>query len=405
MKYKIKILLVLTLIFMISCTEDKFDPTDQIVDQAEASLTVEVSQLSSQQLAVQNFVKARPIIAHRGTTEYAPENTAASYRFARNVGADYIQVDLQMSADGYLIGFRNDLDNHTNLSQLFSGYENAGVNNFTLSELKSLDAGSYFSDLTFDRASYQNLKILTLEEIINICEGKLEDGSVDPADNGNRPGIYIRLYNPWFNPGLEENLKAELQRLGWYNDNLDNLKVIPTFTDKVAVANTKGRVFLATQEKMSLLKIEEVFQGKIPVAYWLWKNASHMNDDDAKTYAEFISYGIDHGAQFIAPNTSTSDLLTIWQSNLIRRTSARIQGYTISVKADLSKYTNNNQPVSEGNIYQLDYNLTDGLITNRPQYATYFFGANILPVSDRIIPAPMYLNTTGIKNVFINLGY
>ena len=391
-------------VFLAGCVKNKDWEPPANVDQAEASLTVAVNKLSQKQLNVQAYVKERPIIAHRGTTNYAPQETEAAYRFARYVGADYLQIDLQMSKDGYLVCFKGDnLSGKSNVDELFPGYEKAPVHHFTLAELKSLDIGSWFNSSTYDRPGFAGLQILTLEEIINICEGKLPDGTPDPEDTGNRPGIYIRMYDPWLNPGIEEKLKQELTRLGWYNDNLDNLREIQTYPDKTAVANTKGRVFLATMQNASLLKLEEVFQGKLPLAYWLWLSNSHMPTDDAETYASFINYGIEHGAQFIAPNVSTNDLLKPWQSNLIRRTNARIQAYTIDTKAKMGQYTYNNLTVAQGNIYQLDYDLTDGFITNRPQYARYFYGQYYL--GPRITPAPPYYNSNAIKNIFNTLGY
>jgi len=126
MKTISKIVILCSLSLLISCIDnEKFEP-EQTLDDEQASLVVEVNTLSTEQLAVQNYVTDRPIIAHRGTQEYAPENTAAAYRFARNVGSDYIQIDLQMSKDGYLVGFRNDLKNHANISTLFPGFEGAG---------------------------------------------------------------------------------------------------------------------------------------------------------------------------------------------------------------------------------------------------------------------------------------
>ncbi len=405
MKKQKYILTLMLLAFFTSCiTKDDYVPEED-VDDEELALTIPVSILSDNQLMVQNYVKPHPVIANRGTDEYAPENTAASYKFARQVGADYILVDLQMTNDNFLVGFRNDLNNKSDITNIFPGFEEARPNRFSLSELKLLDVGSWYSNGTYDRAGFQGLKILTLEEIINICEGKLEDGTPDPADNGNRPGIYFRLYQPWLNPGIEEALKAELMRLGWYADNLDNLKVIPTTLGKIDVANTKGRVVIATLEQSAVYTLEETFQGKIPFVYWLWKSSNYIKEDNATTYAEFINFGIDHGAQFIGPNVSTNDLLKVWQSNLIRRTSARIQGYNINTKGNMAKYTFNDLPVSEGNVYQLEYDLTDGFITNRAQYGTYFYGKYYLPLEDRTSPAPPFYNTQNIKDVFEDLGY
>jgi len=403
MKTKIALLLIIIGLFF-ACDKDKFViPEEQ--DDAQLALILPVSELLQEQLQVQSYIKPRPIIAHRGTVDYAPENTEAAYRFARQVGSDYLLVDLQMSKDGILVGFRNDLKNHANVSELFPGYEKAGVHHYTLAELKSMDVGSSFENSTYDRPGFEGLQILTLEEIINICEGKLPDGTPDPADNGNRPGLYLRLYNPWLNPGLEVKLKEELTRLGWYIDAPGSLKTIQTFPGKVDVANTQGRVFLATMEKMSLIKIEEVFQGKLPVAFWMWKSANYMQEDDAETYADYVNFGIDHGAQFISPNTSTNDLLKPWQAELIRRTGARVQAFTVNTKAQMAQYTYNNLPPSAGNIYQFNYDLTEGFITNRPQYARYFYGKYYLPVANRIIPAPPFYSSADIRDIFTDLGY
>jgi len=398
MKTNLKIISAFLLLLFIGCVkEDQFTPDDK--DQAELALTVEVKELSAKQLEVQSYVKERPIIAHRGTIDYAPENTEPAYRFAKTIGADYILIDLQMTSDGHLVCFRNDLNNHSDIAKKFPGFENAPVNHFTLEEIKSLDVGSWFTSDKYERESFKGLKILTLEEVINICEGKLIDGTPDPDDVKNRPGIYIRLYEPWLNSGIEEKLKEELTRLAW----LGSLKNIDTYPYKVDVANTKARVFLATMEKMSLTKIEEVFQGELPVAFWLWNSSNYMKETDAKSYADYISFGIEHGAQFIAPNTSTHNILNVWQSNLIRRTKAKIQGFNIDKKADMAKYTYNNLDKSAGNVYQLEYDLTDGFITNRPQYALFFYGRYYL--GEKRFPEPPFYSTADIKSVFTILGY
>lgn len=403
---KLKLLIISTLLIFASCVKEKPFIAPSVGNDEEASLTIEVLNLSNSQLAVQSYVKERPVIAHRGTKDYAPQETAAAYRYARYVGADYLQIDLQITKDGHLVVYKGDyLQGQSNVNELFPGFEKAPINHFTLTELKTLDLGSWFENETYDRTGFEGLQILTFEEIINICEGKLPDGTIDPDDTGNRPGLYIRLYDPWLNPGIEEKLKSELIRLGWYADDLNNLKEIPVIAGKTDVANTKGRIILATMQDACLLKLEEVFEGKIPTAYWLWLSESHMPEEDVETYATTINFAIEHKAQFIAPNVSSADLLKPWQSNLIRRTGARIQAYTIDEKASMAQYTRNYLAASYGNIYELEYDLTDGFITNRPQYANFFYGKYYLPEENRITPAPPFYDTNAIRNVFAILGY
>ena len=48
------------------------------------------------------------VIAHRGASGHAPEHTFAAWDLALEMGADYIEQDLQMSADGVLVVLHDD---------------------------------------------------------------------------------------------------------------------------------------------------------------------------------------------------------------------------------------------------------------------------------------------------------
>lgn len=402
MKVTNNILAMLVLFSLISCIDEPSSNLD-FAPEAEKALMENVEQLNAAQLEVQSWIKPNAIIAHRGTTDYAPQETAAAFRYSKNVGADYLLIDLLMTKDGHLVAFKGDnLSSTSNVKDIFPGLENAPIAHFTLEELKMLDYGSWFNDATYARDGFDGLEILTLEEIINICEGKAPDGGFDFVDFGNRPGIYLRMDDPWLSPGIEQKLKEELTRLGWYDENGGDLKEILTFPGKVAVANTKGRVMVASLQKASLLKLEEVFGNTIPIGFWLWKSSGHIKVDDAKTYAEFLNFGIEHGAHFICPNISTNDLLKPWQAEMIRRTNAKIHGFTIDTKAQMSRYTYNDRSTADGNIYHKEYDLTDGFITDRPQYAKFFYGRYYLGVD---YPEAPFLNTEAIGGVFQLLGY
>ena len=91
----------------------------------------------------------RPIvIAHRGASGYRPEHTLSGYQLAIDQGADYIEPDLVMTKDGYLVA-RHDvyLSGSTNVADLpvykdrkrnFAGRDDWFVFDFTLSELRTL---------------------------------------------------------------------------------------------------------------------------------------------------------------------------------------------------------------------------------------------------------------------------
>ncbi len=99
------------------------------------------------------FDLARPIIiAHRGAAVHAPENTIVSFELAVSLGADAIELDAKLSADGEIVVFHDaTLERTTNGSGRLSRK--------TLSELRTLDAGYLFS------SKYRGEKIPLLEEV------------------------------------------------------------------------------------------------------------------------------------------------------------------------------------------------------------------------------------------------
>ena len=97
------------------------------------------------------MIHKRPlIIAHRGASGYAPEHTMQAYKLAmEDYAADYLELDLQITKDGFLICMHDaKLDRTTNGTGL--------VIEHSISELKKLDAGKCFGN------EFKNAKIPTL---------------------------------------------------------------------------------------------------------------------------------------------------------------------------------------------------------------------------------------------------
>lgn len=95
----------------------------------------------------------RPIIfAHRGASTYAPENTLAAFALAIEQGADAIELDAKLSADGHAIAIHDLTVDRTTGAK-------GRVQDLSLAKLRSLDAGSYFSP------KFQGEKIPLLEEV------------------------------------------------------------------------------------------------------------------------------------------------------------------------------------------------------------------------------------------------
>jgi glycerophosphoryl diester phosphodiesterase len=79
------------------------------------------------------------VFAHRGACKYAPENTLASFQLALAQGAEAIELDAKLSADGEVVVIHDPTVDRTT--------DGTGrVNQLTLQELKRLDAGSFFAE-------------------------------------------------------------------------------------------------------------------------------------------------------------------------------------------------------------------------------------------------------------------
>lgn len=100
------------------------------------------------------------IIAHRGASAHAPENTIAAFDLAILMKADVIELDTKLTADGHVVVIHDqNVDRTTNGS--------GKVNNMPLAELRELDAGSHFGE------DFKNEHIPTLEEVFELYTGKI----------------------------------------------------------------------------------------------------------------------------------------------------------------------------------------------------------------------------------------
>jgi glycerophosphoryl diester phosphodiesterase len=97
------------------------------------------------------------IIAHRGASGHAPENTLAAFRKAVSLGATFIETDLQLTRDAHFVAIHDDTLNRTTNGQ-------GRVHDRTLAELRKLDAGSWFG------SQFTGERIPTLEEVLEFSK-------------------------------------------------------------------------------------------------------------------------------------------------------------------------------------------------------------------------------------------
>jgi len=92
------------------------------------------------------------ILAHRGASAHAPENTLAAFELALAQGADGIELDVKLSADGHVVVIHDPTVDRTTSAH-------GRVKDLSLAELRALNAGSFFS------SNFSTEKIPMLEEV------------------------------------------------------------------------------------------------------------------------------------------------------------------------------------------------------------------------------------------------
>ena len=128
---------------------------------------------------------ARParVIAHRGASGYAPENTMASFRMAYEMTADMVELDVYVSVDGTIGVMHDDTVDRTT--------DGTGrIEDMTLEQIQKLDAGVKFD------AKFKGERIPTLDEVLAWAAGKI-GGNIEIKGAGCEPGVVelVRKYN------------------------------------------------------------------------------------------------------------------------------------------------------------------------------------------------------------------
>lgn len=141
-----------------------------------------------------NHTRRPLIIAHRGASASAPENTLAALSTAVELNADAVEIDIHMTADGELVAIHDDTLDRTTDST-------GNVRDLTLSQVKHLDAGSWFYQqgiqILWDR---HQLSVPTLREALDVVRG--------------RTALLVELKRPGLYPGIEERLLSTLRDYG-----------------------------------------------------------------------------------------------------------------------------------------------------------------------------------------------
>lgn len=168
-------------------------------------------------------------LAHRGASGYAPEETMPAIDLAVAHGADWIELDIQLTADDRLVAFHDETVDRTTDGE-------GDLNDFTLAELQELDAGSWFNEENPALAdpAFAGATVPTLREILE--------------KYGHDINYYVETKSPDANPGLEEALVEMIEE---YN-------LVET-----------GSVIVQSFQQDSLMTVREL-NASIPLVQLIW---------------------------------------------------------------------------------------------------------------------------------------
>ncbi|MEU5876283.1 glycerophosphodiester phosphodiesterase family protein [Spirillospora sp. NPDC047279] len=144
--------------------------------------------------ATAKAARAKANVAHRGASAAAPENTLAAFRLARTKRATLFELDVQETKDHRLVLMHDTtLARTTNVESVFPRRSPWRVRDFTLAEIRRLDAGSWFA------SRYRGERVPALGDALRTMQS-------------SGLGLLLEVKKPSYYPGIERRIVAELRR-------------------------------------------------------------------------------------------------------------------------------------------------------------------------------------------------
>ncbi|MGX7197061.1 glycerophosphodiester phosphodiesterase [Enterococcus olivae] len=197
------------------------------------------------------------IFAHRGSSGTRPENTLPAFAEAVRLGADGIELDVQLTKDGELIVMHDEEVNRTTDGR-------GAILSKTLSEIKELNAGSWFDE------KYASTKVPTLKEVLDLLVTRNYRGML---------AIELKTDKEPY-PGIEEKVSQLLTSQEWpftygYSSfNMSTLERIHLLEPETQIDFIMGK-----SEKKPPMALERSFiQGLHPDIRWVWKHQDEIRE-------------------------------------------------------------------------------------------------------------------------------
>jgi glycerophosphoryl diester phosphodiesterase len=256
-----------------------------------AARLVVVTLASAVPLALTGTASAATTVAdvgHRGASAYAPENTLASFRQAKTRHADYFELDVQQTKDHKLVIMHDaTLSRTTNIEKVYPHGSPWRVRDYTLKQIKRLDAGSWFS------AKYKGERVPTLDETLNGMQGtglklllEIKNPSLYPGMT-NRIAADLRTHPVWLRPGRLIVQSFEWSSLKTFHKLLASVPLgvlgTPTTGQLPAVAKY-ARYVNPTYKDVTSGYVKSVHKRHLKIFVWIV--------NDRTTMRRMIGYGV-----------------------------------------------------------------------------------------------------------------
>jgi glycerophosphoryl diester phosphodiesterase len=242
------------------------------------------------------------------------------------------------------------------------------VDTFTFTELQSLDAGSWFNIRFPDRAraSFKNVRILRLDDVMDIAEG-----------GSHKPGLYIETKSAHRFPGVEKQLVEILTARGWIKPLARGVSESP----QAERARVPGRVIFQSFEADSLARLKQLAP-QVPATLLIDEAMMRKDGWDAiLRSAKQVAVGIgtwgyrwSRDSGWSVNDAPNRYLITWpWYTGQAHRAGLLVHPWTVDDRWEM---------------WMISLFGADGLFTNRPDLALFFYGRaahiDLKPMWERI---------------------
>jgi len=222
------------------------------------------------------------VIAHRGNSSVAPENTLPAFQAALDAKSDLIELDYYHAADGVPVVIHDEILDRTTDAETVFGKPKLVVGDFSYADLRKLDAGTWFD------AKFAGVKLPTLEESLDL----IQTGSVTLVERkGGDADTVVRM--------LEKlNLidKVVVQAFDW-----EYVKRCRELSPKLALATLSGKpaapeqitAAAATGADIIVWDHRKIDRNEIEQIHKLGKKAWAYTIDDPARAKQLIDAGLD----------------------------------------------------------------------------------------------------------------